>query len=59
MHDNKPEMEYRCAEIAFSHEAYWARAKTSNHVLTNNILYKEGWQTIAALKRNTESAVLI
>lgn len=59
MHDNKPEMEYRCAEIAFSHETYWARAKTSNHVLTNNIIYKEGWQTIAALKRNTESAVLI
>ena len=29
MHDNKPEMKYRCAEIAFSHETYWARAKTS------------------------------
>ena len=59
MHDNKPEMEYRCAEIAFSHETYRARAKTSNHVLTNNILYKEGRQTIAALKEYTESAVLI
>ena len=59
MHGNKPEMEYRCAEIAFSHESYWARARTSNYVLTNNILYKEGWQTIAALKRNIESAVII
>ena len=50
LHNNDPKMEYRCAEIAFSHEAYWPRARTANHVLTNEILYNEGWQTIVALK---------
>ena len=50
LHNNDPKMEYRCAEIAFLHEAYWPRARTANHVLTNEILYNEGWQTIVALK---------
>ena len=59
LHGNDPKMEYRCAEVAFSHEAYWAKARTANSVLTNAILYDEGWQMITALRDETASAATL
>lgn len=50
MHGREPKWERRCAMVAFSHEAYWARATTANSVLTNAILEEEGWMSIAMLK---------
>lgn len=50
MHGREPKWERRCAMVAFSQEAYWARARTANSVLSNAILAEEGWMSIAMLK---------
>lgn len=50
LHDGNPAKELSCREVAFTHQAYWDRARTANCVLTNDILQREGWVWIGLLQ---------
>lgn len=45
----KGKLPKRCCQVAFSHEQKWAKARHSNCVLTNKILEKLGWYSVASL----------
>lgn len=51
LHNGNPAKERACRQVAFSHQAYWDRAKTANSALTNDILQREGWVWIDLLQK--------